>query len=413
MQARHAPLAGVAACFCLLLSTRCTPAAPRYIFTDLGRLPDGPNEVIPSRINQSGQVTGYSGANFTANGYHGFLWTPNVPNGATGNMIDLGDLPGGDSFSAGNAINSFGQVTGISDTSNDPFIDPHAFLWTPTSANGTNGSLMDLGALSGSFDTSYGQSINSYGQVAGLSRLGTNTRGFAWTPTTPNGTSGSMVDIGALPYGNGDSSAAGINDVGQITGDSNNASGNTHAFLWSPAQANGSTGTMVDLGDLPGGYDLSQADAINNRGQVTGGSFTAAGSRAYLWSPNSPNDSTGTMLDLGVPSWATDTRGLAINSRGDVVGEAKTLDRFGAFLWTAEEGMLDLQTLVDFDPAWTFVRATGINDAGQIVGFGYYDPDLVYIGNRRAFLLTPIPEPASIAAITLLGAMLICRRRRG
>src|SRR2546421_6024179 len=412
MKATRAPLTAIAALLGLILPTVSTLAAPRYILTDLGRLPDGPNEVIAYGINQLGQVVGYSGANFTANGYHAFLWTPNVPNGTTGHMIDLGDLPGGDGFSAANAVNSFGQVTGISDISNDPFIGPHAILWTPTSPNGSNGSLMDLGAFSGAVDRSYGQSINSYGQVTGQSWLGTNARGFVWTPTTPNGTYGSMVEIGALHDGDGQSNPAGINEAGQITGSSNNTAGATHAFLWNPAVPNGSTGTMVDLGDLPGGYDLSQGNAINNRGQVTGISYTATGSRAFLWTPNSPNDSSSAMIALGVLPWATDSEGLAINSRGDVVGEAQTIDRFGAFLWTPEEGMLDLQTLIDLGrDGWKLTRAHGINDAGQIVGFGYYDPTGVYIGNRRAFLLTPIPEPTPVAVMILVGSIIFTRGR--
>jgi probable HAF family extracellular repeat protein len=67
-----------------------------------------------------------------------------------------------------------------------------------------------------------------------------------------------------------------------------------------------------------------------------------------------------------------------INNRGDVVGisamdpvtDGRGPDR--AFLWTAAtQTMIDLNTLVDpGDPnvAWTLVRATDINDSGQICG---------------------------------------------
>ena len=67
MKATRATLAAIAALSGLVLPTVSILAAPHYMLTDLGRFPDGPNEVIAYGINQLGQVVGYSGANFTAN----------------------------------------------------------------------------------------------------------------------------------------------------------------------------------------------------------------------------------------------------------------------------------------------------------------------------------------------------------
>ncbi|SFH44412.1 PEP-CTERM protein-sorting domain-containing protein [Nitrosospira sp. Nsp14] len=64
----------------------------------------------------------------------------------------------------------------------------------------------------------------------------------------------------------GDNSVSGINDAGQVVGDSRTAGGIFHAFITGP---NG-TG-MMDLNslvDLPGGVVLTSASAINNAGQV-------------------------------------------------------------------------------------------------------------------------------------------------
>src|SRR5579859_5084734 len=69
-------------------------------------------------------------------------------------------------------------------------------------------------------------------------------------------------DLGILPGGLV-SVARGINDRGQIVGDSATSGFfQPHAFLFEH-------GAMVDLGLLPGA-NFSQANAINNRGQIVG-----------------------------------------------------------------------------------------------------------------------------------------------
>jgi probable HAF family extracellular repeat protein len=128
-------------------------------------------------------------------------------------VTDLGTLGGTASNASG--INASGQVTGTSDTTAELF-DYHAFLWTPTTPNGTEGTIIDLGTLGGTY--SEGKAINASGQVAGLSFMpgDSATGAFIWTPTTPNGTSGTLSDSSAL--GGSSSEAQGINDRGQVTG---------------------------------------------------------------------------------------------------------------------------------------------------------------------------------------------------
>jgi probable HAF family extracellular repeat protein len=48
------------------------------------------------------------------------------------------------------------------------------------------------------------------------------------------------------------------------------------------------------------------------------------------------------------------------------------------------------------------VNADGINDAGQITGFGY-----TIDGAEHAFLLTPVPEPSSLVRAVLGGLVLL------
>jgi len=126
---------------------------------------------------------------------------------------------------------------------------------------------------------------------------------------------------------------------------------------------------VIDLGTLGG--TASRASGLNDLGQVTGWSQTAAGGddRAYYWSPE-----TG-MLNLGTLGG---TRSLAydINNAGQVVGQAKLSSGFWrGFMWQLSTGITDLGT-----PSGTIDSvARALNGSGQAVGFAYPSS-----GNPRA-----------------------------
>jgi probable HAF family extracellular repeat protein len=74
-----------------------------------------------------------------------------------------------------------------------------------------------------------------------------------------------MTDLGTLP-GDLSSSPSGLNDNGQIVGASQDASGNSRAFLWQH-------GTMTDLNTLiPVDFQLFLifGGSINSRVEITG-----------------------------------------------------------------------------------------------------------------------------------------------
>lgn len=85
------------------------------------------------------------------------------------------------------------------------------------------------------------------------------------------------MDIGSL--GGGNTTAAAINNLGQVVGSTNDKFGRTRAFLWT------STGGMVDLytPDLPVGTMLTNAAAIADNGSILA---TSASNDTYLLIPN-------------------------------------------------------------------------------------------------------------------------------
>jgi probable HAF family extracellular repeat protein len=97
------------------------------------------------------------------------------------------------------------------------------------------------------------------------------------------------------------------------------------------------------------------------------------------------------MTYLGTLGGAYSTA-YAINDMGMVVGDSETAaGQEHAFLYSGGT-MYDLNTLISPLSGWTLTYADGINDQGQIIGFGLYD------GSTRSFLLTPnaVPEPISM-----------------
>lgn len=85
-----------------------------------------------------------------------------------------------------------------------------------------------------------------------------------------------VIDLGTL--GGTQSSAAGINESGQVAGSSGSADNSVRAFLWTDTNSNGQSdpGEMIDLGTLGG--PNSTAQGINESGQVVRASGLASGS---------------------------------------------------------------------------------------------------------------------------------------
>jgi len=361
--------------FAVFALTPPAHAAPTYTVLDLG-VPDGVAEsasVQAFGLNSLGEVTG----SFSAPGGqgHAFLYT-------FGEMQDLGTMLEG-LTSIGIAVNDSSQVTGsatVSSTSSNE----RAFLH--------NGVFMqDLGTLGGAI--SQGRGINASGEVTGEAALDAIVRhAFLF-----NGTF--MEDLGVLDGAS--SKGFAINDTGMITGGSTSESGSQHAFFYDGVE-------MHDLGTL-GGF-VSEGRDINAAGHITGFSFTAGFvQHAFLWDGF-------TMNDLGTLGGAK-SFGNGINGAGVVVGTSDIDQTTATHAFVYDGEMHDLNDLVVGLPQGVSIVLESvqwggaINDAGQIAANGTYLAGGPAPFARRAFLLTPVPEPGATASMLLSSATLLAATR--
>ena len=355
---RRLAIMTIIACVCLVHGTRRTHAQPTLV--DIGTL--GGDVSFSQGINAMGQVVGYSDLAGNA-AQHAFLWTPDVANGTTGTMVDLGVLGGGYSIAYG--INDFGVVVG---SSNAPDSDRHAFVWTPVGPNAVTGEMIDIGTLGGS--ESEARDINNSGQIVGWSFWTNPATSWLETHAFLRMPDGAMVDLGTLL--GPESYATSVSENGKVTGwywQGGDADGGYRAFLWTPDQPNGMTGTIQDLGTLGGSRAFGFS--VNSAGQVSGISERADNSNgAFLWTPGATDGvpSNPQMRDLGAIE-GYGSLGYGINDAGWVTGLTEAAGSGHPFVWipAVPNGttgvMIDMQTL-----GGSLAEAAAVNNANQIAG---------------------------------------------
>ena len=308
-------------------------------------------------------------------------------------LIDLGTFGGTNSYVPNFSLVSISSQGGVIVEADTTIPDPyypncwqtdclvnHPGIWQ-------DGVLTDVGVLPG-VNSAGANWINALGVSVGASQNGLidplttfpEIRAVVWKH-------GQIIDLGTL--GGNDSSAQAINNRGDVTGIALNAIldpfessfGPPNYFCCGATQMHAflwRDGPMQDLGTL-GGPD-SMGEFVNERGQVAGVSYTSF----------TPNQNTGiptqdpflwddgTMIDLGTLG-GTAGWPWGLNNRGQVTGQSKLSDdvHFHAFLWS--RGVLkDLGTLGGNNSS-----ARWINDAGEVVGRADLYPGLI---TRHGFL---------------------------
>jgi probable HAF family extracellular repeat protein len=307
---------------------------------------------------------------------HAFLWRNGI-------FTDLGTLGGPDSFSAeAPVLNDSGVIAGYSDTLTP---DPNGedvcsdgthliclpFVWQ-------KGVMTALPLLGGNNGQPGG--INNRGQIVGTSETANpdptcslfflQIEAVLWQH-------GRVQELLPLP-GDPDGTANAINDDGQAVGGTGCATGAIHAVLWQ-------NGTALDLGNL-GGTTGNTAFDINDKGQVVGQSDLPGDTthHAFLWTNEDGMQDLGTLHGLPV------SLANAINDDGQVVGFSQDLngDFSSTVAWVWQDGVLtDLNTLIPPNSPMLLIEALGINNRGQIAGYGQLSN-----GEVHGYVLTPCDE---------------------
>ena len=353
-------------------------ASPKhYRLTVLGTL-GGTVSVAQGGVNNRGQLAGFSSLpGDTA--FYAFLWQHGV-------MTDLGSLPGSSISSTFANPNEKGEVSGFLNTA---VLDPNGedfcfdgthliclgFLWR-------DGVMTAMPTLGG--NNSFAYMLNNRNQVVGVAETPTTdaTCPAAYLEAKPVIWQDGTLQELPLISGDTDGFGYGINDRGQIVGATGACNQSVpfssfHAVLW----PNGPNGGVIDLGNF-GGTTLNVAFYINNQGQIVGQAGVPGGANfhAFLWQK-------GVMTDMGtlpgdVQSWANN-----INSKSQAAGTSfDALGNGRAFIW--QNGvMTDLNTLIPAGSPLYLLEAFGINDRGQISGYG-----VLSSGYVRGFLLNQCNE---------------------
>lgn len=183
-----------------------------------------------------------------------------------------------------------------------------------------------------------------------------------------------MHMLGSL--GSGYTVLRGVNDMGVVVGQSQDAQSRYRAFTW----------TVKDgMRSLPGAF-TADAYAVNNLSQVVGYmQDVPLQAHARRWNPD------GTLTKLG-PETARIATARAINSRGEAVGDGE-VTRYNnhAIFWDA-----DGKETVLGNFGGTYSGAHHINEAGQLLGYYYLEQRKIHFIWSRAHGMVRIGDTDTI-----------------
>ncbi len=340
---------------------------------------------VAEDINDLGQVVGYS--THAGDGtIEATIWNAGVASG-------LG-FAAGANHSYANAINNNGEVVGYSETAAVPDTPGSPRTATYWGAGGP----VDIGAqLSHTFSIAH--DINNSGTVAIEGGAPGNSGGWAWNPLFGG------LAAGADPiYRIGGN--RGINDSNHMVGYAQAGFDGGQAIYTNFNGAGWDVGTEIGP---QGVRDSAYAHAISNAGHVVGeagdGVNHFAEAAMYTLDKDDP------VVWLGKLVGFDTSTAFDVNSDGLIVGVSTLFGANGredrAVAWVNGE-IFDLSSALSESSGWTrLLSATGVNEHGDIVGYGLTDT-----GDVRGFVLTGfVPAPGTIGLLGL-GGFAAARRRR-
>jgi len=212
-------------------------------------------------------------------------------------VTDLGSLGGQECAATG--LNNLGQVVGGADTARHgkgPEFITNVFVWQ-------NRRMRAVPGLDGSH--AFVVAVNSSGQMVGAYSPDPLKAKFASALFTLSGKVKLLGGFPATQHGYSLSQAEAVNAKGQAVGISNN-----QAFLWS-------AGKLKKLSP-PKGFTAADASALNDFGAAAGKAnrigIGRTATHALLWSPG------GQAKDLGVLPSYKDSIARGVNNKGQVAG---------------------------------------------------------------------------------------------
>ena len=233
--------------------------------------------------------------------------------------------------------------------------------------------------------------MNEFGQVAGTD-AGVP---FLWTPNSSNGTLGSLTNLADYATSATPVSGIAINDVGQVIGlGTRNAAAFDSVFLWSPDTPNATTGTLTGLPLYYREDLLHPGVSFNNYGQI-GGFINGQGG---IWTPSVPNGASGALF--ANPGWTYLT---AMNGFGQAIMGYYPLDTpvlFTPFAANGNTGTFTPLPVIVSTRSGLLVRAVAISEDGWVVGYTTCEDGLDC--SVEGFVWKPATPHGTSGSVTLI-----------
>lgn len=365
-------------------------------FTPVGDLTGSLVSSQASAISGDGSTV--VGMSLSANGQEAFRFR-------AGAITGLGDLPGFNFESYARGVNFDGTViVGNGSSGADGNV---GFMWRQGSGMT---SLKDL-----NFGATLARAFAVSGDGTIAAGYATSASGRETTRWTSNGNPIAMGDFAGGTFW---SEARAVSADGSVIAGfgSRGSQVGSDAYRWTQA------GGFEYLGDLPGGNVYSDAMGISSDGNVIVGNsvgnnaFGNAVPTAYRWTL------AGGMVGLSTLEIQGRTHAYAVSPDGSIVGgdASDGIGQDNAVIWRADGQIIDVKEaliaagLANELAGWDLTSVTGValsqNGYAVVCGNGTNSLNQE-MGWTAKVPLNPVPEPATIAALSI-GALALIRKRK-